>query len=138
MNTHRTRNIAYCSAVKINTVTDHPAIIVDQSSFEGAKIPYRTEIDSGYSDVHKGDFVIERNGHVTGALSEQDFHRYWEPIPATVKFIKEVSAIVLGAERGGQQDHYDVEIWIDGCEYGSGRLTLGDVKAFLAEQKGVV
>ena len=138
MNTHRTSHIGYCRPTKINNVTDHPDIIVDQSCFEGAKIFYRADYSSGFKGVHKGDFVIEQNGNVVGVMSEQDFLRTWEPIPATVKFVQALQAMVAGAERGGQKSDDGVEFWIDGCEYGVGRLTLSDIKAFLAEQKGVV
>lgn len=138
LNTHRTKNIGYCRAIKINEIGDHPDIIVDPSGFEGAKIPYKTDFDHGYKSIRKGDFVIEYGDRVAGVLSESEFHRLWEPIPATVKFVQDLQAMVAGAERGGQKADDDVEFWIDGCEYGVGRLTLADIKAFLAEQKGVV
>lgn len=137
MNTHRTRDIGYCRPTKINNVRDHPDIIVDQSCFEGAKIFYRADYSSGFKSVHKGDFVIEKNGNIVGVMSEQDFHRTWEYIPATVKFVQALQAMVAGAERGGQKADDDVEFWIDGCEYVVGSLTIGDIKAFLAEQEGV-
>ena len=137
MNTHRVKHVIYCRAIKINDVSDHPDIVVDPSGFEGAKIFYKADYNSGFKEVHKGDFVIERDGYVTGVLCEQDFHRMWQPVPATVKLGQALTAMVAAAERGGQHSHDDVELWIDGTEYGCDRLTLSDVKAFVAEQKGI-